>query len=59
MRNTKETCILQICMEGNIRETNINLLAIENVSGKNRMVLDTDRLKKLIFKIWTMEVIFG
>lgn len=46
-------------MEGNIRETNINLLAIENVSGKNRMVLDTDRLKKLIFKIWTMEVIFG
>lgn len=45
-------------MEGNIRETNINLLAIEN-RRKNRMVLDTDRLKKLIFKIWTMEVIFG
>lgn len=37
-------------MEGNIRETNINLPAIENVSGKNRMVFDTDRLKKINFQ---------
>lgn len=32
-------------MEGNIRETNINLLAIEIESGKNRMVLNTDSVK--------------
>lgn len=38
-------------MEGNIRETNINLLAIEIESGRNRMVLDTDNVKRLILKI--------